>query len=165
MSLSELLTIVYLAIPAGAWTANALLGKRRWHWGLVFFAACVIGYITLIVTVQIINVELERELYEFDLDGDGSFSESEMTADAKRAMDAVTIDTARAFAPITGLPITFVWATICFIVCSIFEWGVRRLLTIFTRGASPESIAVPPNTVKATVDSGNPYQPPTDNHG
>ncbi|MCC9656737.1 hypothetical protein [Rhodopirellula halodulae] len=160
MPLTKLLPLVYLAMPAAVWTANALLGKRRLHWVLAFFAACLIAYITLIVSVQVISFELELELYEYDLDGDGSFSESEMTADAERAMDAVTSDTGRAFAPITGIPITFVWATICFLTCSAIRWTGRMLFSIVTRGTSTESEAVFPDTVPAALESGNPYQPP-----
>ncbi len=127
MPLTKLLPFIYLAMPVGVWIANALLGKGRLHWVLVFFAACLIAYVTLIISVRIINFELERQLYEFDLDGDGSFSESEMTADAERAMDAVTGDTGRALAPVTGIPITFVWASICFLACSTIRW-IGRLL-------------------------------------
>lgn len=150
-------------MPTGIWIANALLRKRRLHWALAFFAACLFAYLTLIVSVQIINYDLERELYEFDLDGDGSFSESEMTADAKLAMDAVTSDTGRALAPITGIPITIVWTTICFLVCSVVEWITRLLFA--SRGSTATSNAGISGEVSVNLETGNPYQSPSGDSG
>jgi hypothetical protein len=164
MSIAKLLPFVYLAMPVGIWIANALLRKRRLHWALAFFAACLFAYLTLLVSVQIINYDLERELYKFDLDGDGSFSESEMTADAKLAMDAVTSDTGRALAPITGIPITLVWTTICFLVCSIVEW-IARSFFFASRGSTATINTGISGEVLVSPETGNPYQSPSADSG
>jgi hypothetical protein len=161
MLIAKLLPFVCLAMPTGIWIANALLGKRRLHWGLAFTAACLFAYITLIVSVKLIDHALLRELYEFDLDGDGCFSDSEMTAQAKRAKDAVTSYTGRAIAaPINGIPITLVWTTICFLVCLAGKSITRSLFSRASRRSADTSVDGIYGEVLVTPETGNPYQPP-----
>ena len=131
MSLSQLLQITYALTPLISWLLNVFAFRRRIHWFVLFILACIAGYVILMLAVQVVEAELERELYRHDVDGDGAFSENEITADAERAMDAVSSDTGRTFAPITGVPITFVWTSLNFITISVIDWLARVTVRIY----------------------------------
>jgi len=72
-------------------------------WGLHFMACTLICYLLLILSVFLTSQHYEFELNKYDLDGDGSFSTEEFTADAEVAMDNWTSDTGRTLAPFIGL--------------------------------------------------------------
>jgi len=61
------------------------------------------------LSVWCLDAEIEARMNSFDLDGDGSFSGSELTAEADQALDDWTSDTDRTFAPIVGVPLTVIW--------------------------------------------------------
>jgi hypothetical protein len=126
MKTSEVLQLVAAATPLIFWLLNVFL-LRRLHWLLLFGIAWITCYAVLMTAVAAVETELERELYRFDLNADGSFSENELTPEAERAFDAVTADTGRTFAPITGVPITCVWTMICFAVIAPVDWTARSI--------------------------------------
>lgn len=163
MLFSQVLQMAYVATPLICWTVNATLLRRRVHWALLFVLACLAGYLVLMTAVQAVETELDRELYRHDRDGDGMFSEDEMTPEAERAMDAVTSDTGRTFAPITGIPITFVWTAINFAVLAVVDW-TGRFIWRSIRGADrgPDSADAPKRGTRKelAVNPENPYQPP-----
>lgn len=163
MVTARVLQVIYAGTPLICWCLNACLKKRRLHWALLFVLTGITGYVILLASVQALEHALEVELYTHDLDGDRSFSESEMTADAERAMKRVTNDTGRTFAPITGVPITFVWTSLNFIVLGIVETSGRWFLSrLFPRKVElDKSRHVYASSVP--LDAKNPYQPPTFN--
>ena len=55
-------------------------------------------------------------MYLYDLDGDRSFSENEMTEDAKLAIKKWSSDTGRSFVPIVAAPVTFIWVGFVYLV-------------------------------------------------
>jgi hypothetical protein len=122
--------------------------------------AGIIAYLVLLAAVQAMEFALDVELYKHDLDGDRSFSESEMTEEAKRAMNRVTNDTGRTLAPITGVPITFVWTSINFIVLGIVETIGRWLWSRLRRKKTEPDQSISFNTSSIPLDTSNPYQPP-----
>lgn len=65
--------------------------------------AFLISYVMIVATVQAVDFYLGWRLNMFDLNGDGSFSPAEQTADQIRFFDAVVLDTARTFIPFTGV--------------------------------------------------------------
>ncbi len=136
MVVARVLQVVYAATPLICWCVNACLGNRRIHWAILFVIAVIIAYLVLLAAVQAMEFALDVELYKHDLDGDRSFSESEMTEEAKLAMNRVTNDTGRSLAPITGVPVTFVWTSLNFIVLAIVESLGRRLWSRFRRQKS-----------------------------
>ncbi|MEM9079411.1 MAG: hypothetical protein AAGC74_01825 [Verrucomicrobiota bacterium] len=86
-------------------------GKREiWIWGGSCIAATLACYLLLVSLVWVTEVGLKRNLEKFDLDGDGAFSGEEITPEMEKAMEAVTQDTGRTFAPITGLVICPVYS-------------------------------------------------------
>ncbi len=163
MTWPAILLLAYVATPLICWTVHATLLHRRLHWFVLFVLTCIIGYVVLMISVQAVEIELQRELDQFDLDNDGSFSDSEMTAEAERAMDAWASDTGRRLAPIFGIPYTIIWTTINFLVISIVVWIVRFMKRL-VRGEEPATdsdgndLADLQNVVVA--ETGNPYHPP-----
>jgi hypothetical protein len=162
MTLSSLLQIAYFATPLTCWLLNALVLRRRIHWSLLFILSCVAGFAVLMVTVQVIDVEVQLEINRHDTDGDGSISGSEMTAEAERAMHNLTSDTGRALAPITGFPITFVWTAINFIVLAVIDWSFRTdFRSLLSSNSQSEHAVRPESSEMIDPETGNPYQPPT----
>ena len=164
MTLSRILLLAYAATPLCFWVFNTAVLRRRIHWLLLFILACVVGYIVLMIAVQTLEIELERELYRHDLDGDGAFSENEMTAEAERAMDAWASDTGRSFAPIFGIPITIIWTTINLLAISILDW-IARFVWRWIRGRNASAVSDSDDSADlqdaVAAVTGNPYQPPT----
>lgn len=161
MTLSSLLLIAYFATPLICWLLNALVLRRRIHWSLLFILSCVAGFVVLMVTVQVIDIEIQLEIDRHDIDGDGSISGNEMTAEAERAMQALTSDTGRALAPITGFPITFVWTAISFIVLAVIDWSFRTdFRSRLSRNAHTDHAVESESSDMLALDTGNPYQPP-----
>lgn len=161
MVVARVLQVVYVATPLICWGLNACLGKRRIHWAILFVITGIIAYLVLLAAVQAMEFALDVELYRHDLDGDRSFSESEMTDEAKRAMNQVTNDTGRSLAPITGVPITLVWMSVNFIVLGIVESLGRWLWSRFRRQKMELDQSIPFQTWSVPLDTSNPYQPPT----
>ena len=62
----------------------------------------------------------EKALYEFDLDGSGSFSDEEMTPEAQAAMDRWTNDAGRMFIPFVAVVFSGIWIVVNFTTLYIF---------------------------------------------
>ena len=72
--------------------------------------------------IWFIGVMYEIDLNKFDLDSDCLFSSDEMTADAQKAMDRVTHDTGRSFAPITAIPVSILLTSLFFPLYRLIGW-------------------------------------------
>lgn len=64
-------------------------------------------YASIVLITWSYGVYLDARLDSFDLDGNGFFSGEEITPEQEAAMSAVTNDTARTLAPVTGLFVSF----------------------------------------------------------
>lgn len=126
MARSDILLLFFFAWPLLFYILH-LLFRRRVHWCVVIVVATVSGYAMLLGSVLAYDMELDRDLVRYDLDGDGSFSEQELTPAAEHAMYRVSSDTARQFAPFTGIPITVMWVTLGCGVLLAIDYGVRAL--------------------------------------
>ena len=83
-------------------------------------------YALLLLSVHFLNEEIEKTLYSFDLDGDGGFSENEITPGQQKAMDDFVGDTGRAMAPITGAVFSLVYVAFVFLLWGVSAWiGAR----------------------------------------
>ena len=149
------LQILWLALPISSWVANLFL-PRRLHFVLLFVLVCFGGYILLVASVFAYDAYLETELYEYDLNGDRRFEDAELTPAAQRAMDNLTNDTGRQFAPVTAVPITGLWVMLNFSVLYFGKWCCRCFVRIEPRkplylgGSKPSS--------DSSRDT-NPYRP------
>lgn len=126
MAWSDILLLFFFAWPLLSYILHLLL-RRRVHWCAVIAVATVSGYAMLLGSVLTYDMELDRDLSRYDLDGNGSFSEQELTPAAEQAMYRVSSDTARQFAPFTGIPITLMWVTLGCSVLLAIDYGVRAL--------------------------------------
>ncbi|MFT3992348.1 MAG: hypothetical protein QM680_13165 [Luteolibacter sp.] len=77
-----------------------------------FLISAFIGYALVIASARISEVELKARLYELDTNGDGTFTNEEITPEVNRRLMAVASDTGRTFAPFTGLPMSAIWSAI-----------------------------------------------------
>ena len=73
-------------------------------------------YVSILVYVSIYDYQLEKELYSFDLNGDGYFSGSEITPEQEEAMIKFVGDTGRTFAPITGAIFSFMYFPLALLI-------------------------------------------------
>ena len=147
------LPILWLLLPLFAYIGNRCRTNRL-NGLLLFFATAFVGYFLLLAAVWAIDVDLKYKLNRFDKNGDGSFSDAEMTPAAERAMQEVTDDTGRALAPVIGLPYTGVWVFVCFSILYSAEW----ISKLFRK--EPNDDESTPRTVRYPESDGNPYQPP-----
>lgn len=66
----------------------------------------VLSYISLNSIIIFNNYRYKKELSAFDLNSDGFFTENEISVQQKKALERVSKDTARNFAPFTLIPIS-----------------------------------------------------------
>lgn len=74
----------------------------------------VLLYSFIVGSAKISDYQIEKDLYSYDLDGDGSFSADEFTPEAEAAMNRYVQDTGRTFAPLTGFIFSFFYIAIAF---------------------------------------------------
>lgn len=80
-----------------------------------------ICYLLIVITSSVTDSYLEAVLRTYDLNGDDFFDESELTPDAKIAMNNVTNDTGRAMAIFTGAIISPIFVAIGFVLSFIMK--------------------------------------------
>lgn len=155
--ISDLLSWCWLLLPLVAWLA-VVCGKLRLHPVLVYLLTCVVGYFVLLLSVFILDAELEARMNSFDLDGNGSFSGAELTAEAKEAMEDWSSDTGRNFAPIFGVPFTMIWYSLT--MGLLFGVGaiVKSLWRKKKRKQSADADVLETELVRE--EDGNPFRPP-----
>ena len=105
----------------------------RWSSASVFLLCCAGVYALLIVRTQVVDLRLEAELYAFDLDGNGSFSESERTPEQIRAERAWASDTGRALAPYTNVVFAMLITGFLFVVVDAVRWWTAFTLHLLRR--------------------------------
>ena len=155
----EILPFVWFGLPLTAYIVNRCLKTWRLHPALLY---CITGftcYVILLVNVFAVDAHLKAEAYSFDLDGDGWFSEAEMTPAAEEAMQEFTSDTGRTFAPAFGIPFTAIWVGVCFAVLYSAEW-IARLTNRKPKEGVPET-DLEFNTNVSSVKNENPFHPPS----
>jgi hypothetical protein len=128
--------ILWIALPILAWAFRRMLPLISGHPWMLYIGTVIAGSLLYVGAVRLVDAELEQALYRFDLDGDRSFSSSEMTPEAEDAMRRLSTDTGRTFAPIVAAPVTFVWVTLWFLVLSGGSWILGKV-----RGSGNENQA------------------------
>jgi hypothetical protein len=127
MILEKTLAVIALLFPWAIFITNI----RLFHWRYTIFSvvlSVVLVYVALILQVHFIDARLEKELYAFDLNGDGVFSGAEICQAQEVAMANLVNDTGRAMAPITGAIFSFLYTGISFIICILASrlWSKYR---------------------------------------
>ena len=122
MILEQALFVITLLVPWAILVANAklFLGKHK-----VIFAIVSIAFVyaSLMLQVNLIDSRLEKELYAFDLNGDGVFSGLEVNPAQEEAMANFVNDTGLAMAPITGAIFSVIYTVISFMVYFFASWA------------------------------------------
>ncbi|WET02973.1 hypothetical protein [Flavobacterium sp. YJ01] len=78
------------------------------------FLISVLAYILLNSIIAFKNYQNKKELSAFDLNQDGFFSNNEISAEQKEAMNKISNDTARNLAPLTLIPFTMILGYIAY---------------------------------------------------
>ncbi len=112
--------LVFLAIQL-LFVTLIMLYKKQYSNTKAALLATLFFYLSVIAAAFISGYLIQSHLDSFDLDGDGSFSKIEQTADQQKAMQAAISDNARNLAPIFG------------IVYSIVYFGILRLILLLRR--------------------------------
>lgn len=89
---------------------------------VLFVFTTITGCLLYVCGVWLIGIELERELYTYDLDGDRVFNVSEITPKMEEAMRRFTTDTGRTLAPIVAGPVTLIWVALNFVIFGSLRW-------------------------------------------
>lgn len=150
--------ILWLVLPILAWVFRRklpVIGSHTWE---VYIATVIAGSLLYIGAVWLVDAELERALYKFDLDGDCSFSASEMTPEAEEAMRRFTTDTGRRFAPLVAPPATFVWVTLWFLLLAAGSGIVGRLRGTRSEIQADQGVA-PQTAARSESDFSGPLPP------
>lgn len=122
MILEQALVVSALLVPWAILVLNNKLfrGKHKIIFAVVSVA---LVYAVSVFQVSLIDTRFEKELYAFDLNGDGVFSGSEINPAQEAAMANFANDTGRAMAPITGAIFSVLYTAISFIIYFIASWG------------------------------------------
>ncbi len=118
---SNFLIVSAFSIPWLVFLTNRVGFKSR-HIVIPFLISLVAVYVFILLSVRVLDVELRQQLTAFDLDGDGGFSDFEITPAQQQAEKNVTNDTARAVAPVTGIVFSVIYVSIVFGVWSLILW-------------------------------------------
>lgn len=121
MLLEKSLFVITLLLPWVIFISNNKFfqGKRKLF---SVIASIVFVYVALLLQVHFIDARLEKELYAFDLNGDGVFSGIEINPDQEAAMSSLVNDTGRAMAPITGAIFSVLYSFAAFVFVSSASW-------------------------------------------
>lgn len=105
-------------------TKKNLARKRNILFALI---QIIIFYFSLLIIVKIIDLQLEKELYSFDLNGDGIFSGDEITPEQEKAMRNYIGDAGRTLAPITGAVYSLLYFPIAIGIEFLIDWIVKKI--------------------------------------
>ena len=103
------------------------VGKKKL---LLALMQIFVFYVSVLVEVSIYDYQLEKQLYSFDLNGDGVFSGSEITPEQEEAMIKFIGDTGRTFAPITGVIFSFMYFPFALLIECLIDFIIKRRMNI-----------------------------------
>jgi len=85
----------------------------KWGQRLILFLFFFLIAFIHVNRAEYYEQKYDRELIAFDLNNDGVYSQSEMTEEAKIAMEHVANDTGRQFAPFSALILSTFFTILC----------------------------------------------------
>lgn len=134
--------MIALLLPWAVFTANAKFFHGKYKFISVITGIFLV-YTVLLIQVHFIDVRLEKELYAFDLNGDGVFSGTEINPAQELAMKEWANDTALAMAPITGAIFSVLYTSITLIIWFSTSWlwsKYRAYITLRSSGSPQKRV-------------------------
>lgn len=111
--LANCLQILCLLLPFLLILINRKIFRQKFGIITLYIVSCVLSWVLVQISVQLIDLDLQKQLDIFDLNHDGIFSPDEITPQQEqafnKAFNAVVSDTGRALAPITGAIVSVVY--------------------------------------------------------
>ena len=125
---SYIFTFAFLSLPI--FLGIRLLIKTRTedpNWLAYFIIGVILCYAFIVLSVWSIGWHYEYELNKYDYDGDGMFSGDEINPDMEKAMDRLTNDTGRTFAPITAAIVSPLYNSFWFVLFTFLKIILLRI--------------------------------------
>ena len=126
MKFSTFLIFIWLLAPIIIGIAF-LIVKRCFTFWTPLLCSVTVGYFLFVASAISRGYELKDELSELDIDGNGTFTNEEITPEVMKRMSAVSSDTGRSYAPFTALPVSAIWATFSLGILTVFVLFVTKL--------------------------------------
>jgi len=124
--------LVFLAVQL-LFVMLIILYKKQYSNTKAALLATLFFYVSIVAAAFISGYLIQSHLDSFDLDGDGSFSKIEQTADQQKAMQAAISDNARNLAPIFGILYSIVYFGIVRIILLLRKPKQRTIPTLDTK--------------------------------
>ena len=106
---------------------NSNLLNRKYSDFMVSLVSAIIAYLYLLICVYIYDDYLFKKLNEFDLNGDGIFSDEEINSEQEAAFNAVIWDTGRSLSPFTGAIFSLGYFITVYLILRILDIATRIL--------------------------------------
>lgn len=119
--------IFALSIPAFVFGLSKLKAFPVKHKFLLAIISFLFLYGYIVASAQIEDYRLDKELQQYDLNGDGMFNSEELTPEAENVMQRVAQDTGRTLAPITGFIISWFYTSLFFGIVILAEFRSRSI--------------------------------------
>jgi hypothetical protein len=120
--------ITALVLPLAILLFDRAVVSGAWRLRRAFLVSAAAIYLLVVGSAMVQERLLDHRLSKFDLNGDGVFSGPELTPEQDAALQRVTNDTGRTFAPFTGAVFAVGYASIFFGMLSGARALGRRLL-------------------------------------
>jgi len=100
--------------------------NEKWKWFWISVTVFFLFYLIIVGGACYLDIYSELTLQKFDLNGDGNFSDNEITPDQMKAMKNAISDNARNLSFITGLIFSGVIAFFIYIFGKSFEYLKKK---------------------------------------
>jgi hypothetical protein len=116
--LARFVLLLAMALPFVTWSLDRFVLRRKVDWPLFSLLTWIGCFVIAWVAAFILEIGIESEMNSHDLDGDGSITGSELTPDAKEAMERWSSDTGRNFGIFLAIPFFAIWTATVYIALS-----------------------------------------------
>lgn len=92
------------------------------------FYSGILFYILILVVVYLSSYYYQTELEKFDINNNGIFEKSEINKEQQKAMQKITSDVGRNFAPFIGIIYALIYFIMTYILLKIFRIMRKKVL-------------------------------------
>ena len=97
------------------------------NWIVYFIISVILSYALIVLSVWSMGRHYQYELNKYDYNSDGMFSGEEITPEMEKAMDRLTHDTGRTFAPITAAIVSPLYNSFWFVLFTVLKMIIQRV--------------------------------------